>query len=59
MRDRLDTTSAAASDPHTVGALHEALQRRLLDRRDEIAANPILANGGRLLNILDPDECGW
>jgi RimJ/RimL family protein N-acetyltransferase len=59
MRTRLDTTSAAASDPQTVGALHEAVQRRLLDRRDEIAANPILANGGRLLNILDPDEYGW
>ncbi|GAB5445934.1 GNAT family N-acetyltransferase [Gymnodinialimonas sp.] len=36
-----------------------ALQQDLAARAAEIAANPVLSNGGRLLNILDPDAYGW
>lgn len=36
-----------------------ALQRAIRNRLDEISANPLLANGGRVLNILDPDTFGW
>ncbi len=35
------------------------IQRRLLARHSEIAADPSLSNGGRLLNILDPESFGW
>ena len=41
-------------DDHSV-----ALQRSILARAREIAANPLLANGGRILNILDPELYGW
>ena len=41
-------------DDHSV-----ALQKSLAARADLIAANPLLANGGRVLNILDPDRYGW
>lgn len=36
-----------------------ALQKVIRSRADEIAANPLLANGGRVLNILDPVTYGW
>ncbi len=36
-----------------------ALQKAIRSRATEIAANPLLANGGRILNILDPDAYGW
>lgn len=36
-----------------------AVQRALAARHDAIAADPRLANGGRILNILDPDAYGW
>ncbi|MEP2027952.1 MAG: GNAT family N-acetyltransferase [Paracoccaceae bacterium] len=36
-----------------------AVQRRLFENHAEIAASPYLSNGGRILNILDPDALGW
>lgn len=36
-----------------------ALQRSIRDRIPMISADPLLANGGRVLNILDPDAWGW
>ncbi|MEM7240347.1 MAG: hypothetical protein AAF501_21310, partial [Pseudomonadota bacterium] len=36
-----------------------AVQKSLRSRMDEFARTPVLANGGRLLNILDPDDYGW
>lgn len=36
-----------------------ALQKSLQARHDQITANPLLANGGRILNVLDPDAYGW
>lgn len=36
-----------------------ALQRAIRGRIEEISAEPLLANGGRVLNILDPDAYGW
>jgi len=36
-----------------------ALQRSIRDRIPMISADPLLANGGRILNILDPDAWGW
>lgn len=38
---------------------HGLLQRRLRDTQPEIADNPALANGGRILNVLDIDAIGW
>ncbi|MCB1381216.1 MAG: GNAT family N-acetyltransferase [Alphaproteobacteria bacterium] len=35
------------------------LQRRIRDRADRIAAAPVLANGGRLMVVVDPDKLGW
>lgn len=35
------------------------LQKNLEARAAEISANPVLSNGGRILNILDPDAFGW
>ncbi|MEP0944241.1 MAG: GNAT family N-acetyltransferase [Rhizobiaceae bacterium] len=37
----------------------KALQQSLRERRAEFDANPLLANGGRIMNILDPDQYGW
>jgi hypothetical protein len=36
-----------------------AVQKRLFETHSEISASPYLANGGRILNILDPDALGW
>ncbi len=36
-----------------------ALQKALRFRADEIAGNPLLSNGGRVMNILDPEAFGW
>jgi hypothetical protein len=36
-----------------------ALQQSLRDRSAEFAANPFLSNGGRIMNIHDPDRYGW
>ncbi len=41
-------------DDHSV-----ALQKSILARAGDIATNPLLANGGRILNILDPELYGW
>jgi GNAT superfamily N-acetyltransferase len=38
---------------------HGEVQRRLRDLHPEIAADPALSNGGRVLNILDLDAVGW
>ncbi len=38
---------------------HGELQRRLRDLHPEIAADPGLANGGRILNVLDIAAVGW
>ncbi len=35
------------------------LQKAIRARAEIIAQNPLLANGGRILNILDPDAYGW
>ncbi|MEM9700642.1 MAG: GNAT family N-acetyltransferase [Pseudomonadota bacterium] len=43
----------------TGSEVHRNIQRRLLARHAEIAADPVLGNGGRVLNILDPDDFGW
>lgn len=40
--------------PHLV-----ELQKSLRDRAAKIAQDPLLSNGGRILNILDPDAFGW
>ena len=36
-----------------------AVQKRLFETHSEIATSPYLTNGGRILNILDPDALGW
>lgn len=36
-----------------------ALQQSLRNRSAEFAANPLLSNGGRIMNIHDPDRYGW
>ena len=36
-----------------------ALQKRLRDRQSWIAQTPAVANGGRVLNVLDPEVLGW
>ena len=36
-----------------------ALQKALRQRGAEIAASPLLSNGGRILNVLDPEAYGW
>ena len=36
-----------------------ALQKAIRARSDIIAAQPLLSNGGRILNVLDPDAYGW
>jgi RimJ/RimL family protein N-acetyltransferase len=36
-----------------------ALQKSLLGRAEAIAGQPHLSNGGRILNVLDPDGFGW
>ena len=36
-----------------------ALQKSLLARHAEFACNPVLSNGGRIMNILDPEAYGW
>lgn len=43
----------------TGNATAVALQKSLMQRAEEIAAQPHLSNGGRILNILDPDGFGW
>ncbi|MEM1364102.1 MAG: GNAT family N-acetyltransferase [Pseudomonadota bacterium] len=43
----------------TGSEVHRNIQRRLLARHAEIAADPSLGNGGRLLNVLDPESFGW
>lgn len=35
------------------------VQMRLRDRHAEIARTPALANGGRILHFVDPDQLGW
>lgn len=35
------------------------LQKAIHTRADELAANPLLANAGRWINVLDPDAYGW
>ena len=35
------------------------VQMRLRDRQPEIAQTPALANGGRILHFVDPDQLGW
>lgn len=39
--------------------IQESIQRRLWEMKEEIAADPRLANGGRFLNIIEPDAYGW
>lgn len=41
-------------DAHSV-ALQQSLQARI----GEVDSIPVLANGGRILNVLDPDRYGW
>ena len=36
-----------------------ALQRRIRDRMQRIAATPALASGGRLMVVVEPDTFGW
>lgn len=36
-----------------------ALQNSIRARQGEIAGNPLLANGGRMVNVLDPESLGW
>lgn len=36
-----------------------ALQKSLRKRRIEFSENPLLSNGGRVMNILEPDRFGW
>lgn len=36
-----------------------ALQKSLRNRTAEFAQNPLLSNGGRIMNILDPAQYGW
>ena len=36
-----------------------ALQKRLQANHGELARNPLVSNGGRILNILDADAFGW
>ncbi|MEM8773302.1 MAG: GNAT family N-acetyltransferase [Pseudomonadota bacterium] len=43
----------------TGSEVHRNIQRRLLARHAEIAADPVLGNGGRVLNVLDPEAFGW
>lgn len=43
----------------TGSEVHQNIQRRLLARHSEIAADPALGNGGRILNVLDPEAFGW
>ena len=43
-----------------VGSEHlVALQKSLRARREEFASAPLLSNGGRIMNVLDPDAYGW
>lgn len=37
----------------------KAVQDDLKSRRGEFTRNPLISNGGRILNILDPDAYGW
>jgi len=36
-----------------------AVQQSIRNRIGDISANPLLSNGGRILNILDPEAFGW
>lgn len=36
-----------------------ALQKMLRQRGNAFAGNPLLSNGGRIMNILDPEQYGW
>ena len=36
-----------------------SLQQAICARASELAANPLLANAGRWINVLDPDAYGW
>lgn len=36
-----------------------AVQKALKARQNEFDRNPIVSNGGRIMNILDPDAYGW
>ena len=43
-----------------VGDAHSvALQKSLMHRHTDIAHQPHLSNGGRILNVIDPDGFGW
>lgn len=43
-----------------VGSEHlVALQKSLRQRSEEFATSPLLSNGGRIMNILDPEAYGW
>lgn len=35
------------------------LQKALHARQSEFAKNPFISNGGRIMNVLDPDAYGW
>lgn len=47
------------AEEFTGSDIHRNIQRRMLARHAEIAADPALGNGGRVLNVLDPDAFGW
>jgi hypothetical protein len=49
-----DSMAEYFGDDHII-----ALQKAIRARSDIIAAQPLLPNGGRVLNILDPDAYGW
>lgn len=36
-----------------------SLQKAIFARAEEFQDNPLLSNGGRIMNILDPDAYGW
>ncbi len=56
-KDRLGEVMIAQEYVGSEG--HQSIQRRMPARHAEIAADPALANGGRFLNVLDPDLYGW
>ena len=49
-----DSMAEYFGDNHIV-----ALQKAIRARSDIIASQPLLSNGGRILNVLDPDAYGW
>jgi hypothetical protein len=46
-------------EEYTGSEVHQRIQRRLRARHAEIAADPVLGSGGRVLNVLDPETFGW